>query len=423
MNQTTIVVSPNSYLIDCISRKLSSREVVSTGISNLHKVLQEYRDKVDMVVLDWQYKQGSDVEFGMLKNSLIHTLLSAFREIIPVLKEKKWSSITLILPKYKKSKEDLLYGTVNFYLYGFLKSLALELAKDQIIINLIETDENNINAITQTVKFLSEERAYITGQVIPLQNMDVEKIEGKKVALITGCGQGIGHAIATELGKAGYHLCVNDKDYNDGIKDLERRYNAYPVIADISQKNLVQKKIEKAIKEFGRIDVFVANAAYMKMECFESSSDATIDQHIAVNVEGHISCLEKVIPIMKKQGHGKIILFSSIFGIAGWENATAYAGTKSAMIGLAKHLSNLLKQYNISVTAIAPGVIDTPQLQADADDLGVTVEEVKNIYKETIPLRRLGKAEDISYLVRYLCDGGNDYLTGTCIQSNGGESR
>lgn len=146
-------------------------------------------------------------------------------------------------------------------------------------------------------------------------------------------------------------------------------------------------------------------------------------KHVDINIKGHVEALKHVIPIMKKQHRGKIILLGSIFGVEGWENASAYAGTKAAMQGLGRSLSYTLKEWNISTTIIAPGMIDTPQLNADALDRGISLDKMKKIYAEEIPLKRLGKASDIAFLIRFLCDGGNDFLNGSIIQSNGGESR
>lgn len=112
-----------------------------------------------------------------------------------------------------------------------------------------------------------------------------------------------------------------------------------------------------------------------------------------------------------------------MFGTAGWKNAVSYAGTKTAMIGLGQYLSRELSEYGISVSVVSPGVIDTPQLRADADDLGVTIDEVKNIYRKDIPLGRLGTAADVAYLTAFLGNGGADYLSGQILQTNGGEVR
>ena len=210
---------------------------------------------------------------------------------------------------------------------------------------------------------------------------------------------------------------------NVSMKNVIAKTGGSPAIGDISDKSKTDSFIHETAEKYGRIDVFVANAAFMHMCPFEQLSCKELERHISVNIKGHLNCLEKIIEIMKKQGGGRIILFSSMFGTAGWKNAVSYAGTKTAMIGLGQYLSRELSEYGISVAVVSPGVIDTPQLRADADDLGVTIDEVKEIYKKDIPLGRLGTAADVAYLTAFLGNGGADYLSGQILQTNGGEVR
>ena len=161
----------------------------------------------------------------------------------------------------------------------------------------------------------------------------------------------------------------------------------------------------------------------MNMTPFADVDINDFEKHLSVNIEGHLNILQRAVEIMKKQRYGRIILFSSMFGVEGWKNASAYSATKRAMIGACKALSKKLEKYNISVCAIAPGIIDTPQLQADADDLGVTREEMIKIYEKDIPLGRAGKPEDVAYLAGFLAGENALALSGSVIQTNGGESR
>ena len=280
----------------------------------------------------------------------------------------------------------------------------------------------------ELAKFFSDSRAYLTAQVLCVDltrlpdKLNIQTVSNP-VALITGSGQGIGLAISRELSNLGYRVCANDMKFSDEVLSEIKAKNWLNAYGDISIKENTDKIIRNISNRYGRLDVLVANAAYMNMTPFADVNKKDFEKHLSVNVEGHLNILQQAVEIMKKQRYGRIILFSSMFGVEGWKNASAYSATKRAMIGTCKVLSKELEKYNISVCAIAPGIIDTPQLQADADDLGVTREEMIKIYEKNIPLGRAGKPEDVAYLAGFLAGKNTLALSGNIIQTNGGESR
>lgn len=246
----------------------------------------------------------------------------------------------------------------------------------------------------------------MTGQVIVPKFKSLycnrNKSLEKPVALVTGSGQGIGLSIKKELKNRNFVTCLNDIAMTNKVKLALEETQAFPAIGDISNKAQVYKLVNCIIEKYGHIDVFVANAAYMKMTPFEELSKMEFNKHINVNIARHLNCLSPVITIMKKQQKkGKIILFSSMFGTQGWKNACSYASTKAAMVGLGQCLSKELSQYGISVSIISPGVIDTLQLQDDAIDAGVSIEKIKKIYEKDIPIGRIGSPDDVAYLVGF----------------------
>ncbi len=126
---------------------------------------------------------------------------------------------------------------------------------------------------------------------------------------------------------------------------------------------------------------------------------------------------------MRRIGAGRIVLISSFFGILGWKNATGYCASKSGISALGESLAAELISENISVSIIAPGIIDTPQLQVDADDLNVSREEVKAIYAQDIPLGRVGGPEEVAATVAFLAGEGGPIFNGRTLHINGGISR
>src|SRR5262249_40466893 len=142
-----------------------------------------------------------------------------------------------------------------------------------------------------------------------------------------------------------------------------------------------------------------------------------------VNRSGHFRVIQAVIPGMRAQGHGRIVIITSGWGVIGHPNATAYAASKAGLIALTKGLGRELGPQGILTNAIAPSFIDTEQLRVDADDAGITLEEMRQRYREQIPVRRLATPEDIAGAVAFLAGPGGSAMAGQILQPNGGVTR
>jgi NAD(P)-dependent dehydrogenase (short-subunit alcohol dehydrogenase family) len=173
----------------------------------------------------------------------------------------------------------------------------------------------------------------------------------------------------------------------------------------------------------GPIEVLVCNAARMTMMPFLEQTPEQWWEQINVNLTGHMNLISKVLPGMRKLGRGRIVLISSLWGPTGWENATGYASTKSALIALGRSLGKELAPERIYVTVVAPGIIDTPQLQVDADDAGVTLQEMHAIYAKNIPAGRIGTPDDVARTVVFLSTETAGAYVGQTLHPNGGEIR
>lgn len=395
-------------------------------LTNYHTLISEYEHK-EISFLAVDLTELAQIDFKSWKSAKEHIvdfLFDKLKTFLPVIKSQEWGSIIVLLP----DSENIFLSIAVSAAEGMLKSIACELAPENVILNVLKIKGFDPEKTAELAKFFSDSRAYLTAQVLCADltrlpdKLNIQTVSDP-VALVTGSGQGIGLANSRELSNLGYRVCANDIKFSDEVLlEIEDRnwLNAY---GDISIKENTDDMISNICNIYGRLDVLVANAAYMNMTPFADVNINDFEKHLSINVEGHLNILQQAVELMKKQRYGRIILFSSMFGVEGWKNASAYSATKRAMIGACKVLSKKLEKYNISVCAIAPGIIDTPQLQADADDFGVTREEMIKIYEKDIPLGRAGNPEDVAYLASFLAGENALALSGSVIQTNGGESR
>jgi NAD(P)-dependent dehydrogenase (short-subunit alcohol dehydrogenase family) len=237
-------------------------------------------------------------------------------------------------------------------------------------------------------------------------------------ALVTGAGQGMGAAIATRLAADGHAVAVNDINAANA-EATAQRIGGYAYPFDVADPDAAAA----AIQEIGAVDILVANHAYMTMEPFESVGAADWDRTIAVNLLGTANLLELTAPGMVDRGCGRVVVIASEWGVIGWPNATSYAASKGGLIGLVKSVARALGPHGVAVNAIAPGITDTPQLQVDADDAGISLAEMIERYAEDVPLGRVGRPEDIAAVVSFLCSDAAIALVGQVLQPNGGTTR
>lgn len=244
-----------------------------------------------------------------------------------------------------------------------------------------------------------------------------------RIAVVTGATQGIGRGIALRLAAEGARVGINGRADTPQMREVVELTGGFPVVADVADGDSVRTAFEKVEREQGPVDVLVCNAAYMSMSPLLEQPLADWWRNIDTNLTGTFRCIQAVLPGMRRTGRGNIVVISSEWGVVGWPRATAYASSKAGLIALAKSLGRELAPENITVNAVAPGIIDTPQLQVDADDAGVTLEEMHAAYAAEIPARRIGQPEDIAALVALLSRPGLTAFVGQTLQANGGSTR
>jgi len=237
----------------------------------------------------------------------------------------------------------------------------------------------------------------------------------KKVAIVTGAGQGIGKAVAVAFAREGASVVVADLNYlkaNEVAELLSENYkvDSLAIKVDISNPDSVNEMANKTIEKYSTIDILVNNAGICKEAVpFEDLSNDEWQKMIDVNLMGTINCTKAVIPIMKKNGSGKIANLSSLAGeVGGITVAANYSATKAAVACLTKTLAKNLGPYNINVNAVAPGFIKTDMTKG------------LNQQADIVPLRRLGEPEDVADVILFLASDQSRYVTGATIDVNGG---
>ena len=243
------------------------------------------------------------------------------------------------------------------------------------------------------------------------------------VALVSGAAQGIGRATALRLAADGATVVANDREPSPELDDVAKACGGIAAVADVSDHEAVQEMVARVEASVGPVGLLVANAAYMSMGRFLEQEEADWWRHIDTNLSGTFYLVRSVLPGMRRLSGGRIVIISSEWGVIGWPNATAYAASKAGLISLGKTLGRELAPENIITNVVAPGVIDTPQLENDARDAGVSADEIKARYAAETPIGRIGRPEEVAATVAFLAHERSAALVGQIVQPNGGTTR
>ena len=239
-------------------------------------------------------------------------------------------------------------------------------------------------------------------------------LEGK-TALITGATRGIGKAIALKYASEGCNIAFTDLEVN---LDTEKEIAALGVKAKSYASNAADfaqtEEVVKAVKEeFGPIDILVNNAGITKDGLMLRMTEQQWDAVIAVNLKSAFNFIHACVPVMMRQRGGSIINMASVVGVHGNAGQANYAASKAGLIALAKSIAQEMGPKGIRANAIAPGFIETAMTAALPD-------EVREQWKQKIPLRRGGQVEDIANVATFLASDLSSYVSGQVIQVDGG---
>ena len=240
----------------------------------------------------------------------------------------------------------------------------------------------------------------------------------KKVALITGATRGIGKQIAITLAKEGYNIALNYRKENEDLENAKKEIaelgvEVLAVQGDVSKYEDCERFVKEIIEKFGHIDVLVNNAGITRDCLLIRMKEEDFKQVIDTNLGGTYNVTKNVISYMMKAHSGRIINISSVVGIVGNVGQTNYSASKAGIIGFTKSLAKEVASRNILVNAIAPGFIET-------DMTGVLKEEIKNEIAKNIPMKRMGSAQEVAKVVKFLTSDDSSYITGQVINVDGG---
>ncbi|WP_369263833.1 SDR family oxidoreductase [Streptomyces sp. R35] len=252
-------------------------------------------------------------------------------------------------------------------------------------------------------------------------------LKGQK-ALVTGANSGIGKATAIGLGRVGADVVVNYVAGRDAAEEVVREIEgfgvrAYAHEADVSQEDQVTDMVSRMVKEFGTIDVMVANAGLQRDAPLTDMTMAQWHKVLDVNLTGQFLCAREaakeflrrgVVPEVSRSA-GKIICMSSVHQIIPWSGHVNYAASKGGVQMLMATLAQELAPYRIRVNAVAPGAIRTPINRSAWD----TPEAEADLLR-LVPYRRVGDPDDIANVVAALASDLFDYVVGTTIYVDGG---
>ena len=236
-----------------------------------------------------------------------------------------------------------------------------------------------------------------------------------KVAIVTGGNQGIGYATAVSLAAAGANVVIMARNAKINREAVNNINNLYPGKAsgeemDVTSKESVKAAFARVYQKFGHFDILVNNAGICNLsQPFEDIDEDKWDQVMDVNLKGILYCVKAVIPVLKKQNSGSIINVASLAGeVGGIATSADYVASKAAVIGLTKSLARYLGQYNVNVNAVAPGFIATEMTK----EMSIPVN--------AIPMRRVGRPEDVADGITFLASERASYITGITLDINGG---
>lgn len=229
---------------------------------------------------------------------------------------------------------------------------------------------------------------------------------------MTGAATGIGRATADVLEAQGFAVARNHLP--------GQSVTGYSAEADVSDTAAVGRMVENVTRDLGPVSVLVANAAYMVMGAIEDVDAGEFWRVVNTNLTGTFACIRACAPAMTEAGWGRIVNVASDWGRTGWPRATAYCASKGGVISLTRAAALELGPHGVTVNAVAPGIIDTPQVQVDADDAGVSLAEIHERYAQEVPLRRVGRPAEVGEVIAHLCSDAAATITGQIVSINGG---
>jgi 3-oxoacyl-[acyl-carrier protein] reductase len=246
-----------------------------------------------------------------------------------------------------------------------------------------------------------------------------------KIAVVTGAAQGIGRAIALKLAQAGCRgITVFDLRIDDGDVALRKELEALGAEVllqqgDVSDRASVKRLLDETVARWGRLDILVNNAGIVVNHDMFSTTEDEWNRSMGINLNPVFYAMRHAAARMKEQGGGCIVNMSSISGVTGGSMGPDYGAAKAAIIGLTKYAARHLARHGIRVNAVAPGTIETAMIAREYDKME---PEARKARLATIPMGRMGSAEEVATVVAFLASDLASYVTGETILVTGGRT-
>ena len=239
-----------------------------------------------------------------------------------------------------------------------------------------------------------------------------------QTAIVTGASRGIGREIAITLAKKGANIVINFSGNEEAASEIvrlcmENGVKAFSYKADVSKIEECEAMFEKAVQEFGSVEILVNNAGITKDKLLIAMSDEDFSDVININLKGTFNCTKLAAKLMMKKRYGRIINLSSVVGVRGNAGQVNYSASKAGVIGMTKSAAKELASRNITVNAVAPGFIETDMTEVLSD-------KVKENMINEIPLKRAGSVEDVANAVAFFASVNSSYITGQVMCVDGG---
>jgi len=253
-----------------------------------------------------------------------------------------------------------------------------------------------------------------------------------KIALVAGASRGLGRACASALAAEGAELIVasrDEKTLEAAAQSLRAEHGGgvLAVPTDVTRENEVDRLVSQAEERYGRIDILVTNAGGPPASRFETTGMAEWKRGLELNLMSTIYLCRGVVPLLKKRGRGRIVAITSISVKQPVDGLILSNTARAGVAGLMKTLSTELAPHGIGVNVVCPGYTRTDRLVDLASRLsrqeGIPEKEVYRRWTDQIPMGRLGEPEELAAVVAFLCSERASYVTGTCLQVDGGVVR
>lgn len=299
-----IDIATKDYNKEVFANNKDFKATLKEKLTNYHTLISEYEHKeISFLTVDLtEFAQVDFKSWKSAKEHIVDFLFEKLKTFLPVIKSQEWGSIIVLLP----DSENIFLSIAVSAAEGMLKSIACELAPENVILNVLKIKGFNPEKTAELAKFFSDSREYLTAQVLCADltrlpdKLNIQTVSDP-VALVKGSGQGIGLAISRELSNLGYRVCANDIKFRDEVLLEIKENNWLNAYGDISIKENTDDMISNICNRYGRLDVLVANAAYMNMTPFADVNINDFEKHLSVNVEGHLNILQQAVELMKKQ--------------------------------------------------------------------------------------------------------------------------